>query len=204
MFTEGRARATSLIWLAFLMNLIVLYFFSSWLPSVLTSVGMTMAAAVKTTAYFQVGGTVGALTIGWLIDKFRPTLILAVAFAGAAVFIAIIGNAGASAWVAPAVFGAGFCIVGGQIGANAFVGGFYPTRIRSTGVGWALGIGRVGSVIGPMLAGWLLAIKWSPAAVFFMAMIPATLAGIAMLMVGRMGLQVKAENNPVVPAVVSN
>ncbi|MBK4736134.1 MFS transporter [Noviherbaspirillum pedocola] len=204
LFTEGRARATSLIWFAFLMNLIVLYFFSSWLPSVLTSVGMTMAQAVKTTAYFQVGGTVGALTIGWMSDKFRPTRILALAFAGAAVFIAIIGNAGASAWVAPAVFGAGFCIVGGQIGANAFVGGFYPTRIRSTGVGWALGIGRVGSVIGPMLAGWLLAMKWSPASVFFMAMIPALLAGISMLMVGQMKNSTNVQDNGALPAAASN
>jgi AAHS family 4-hydroxybenzoate transporter-like MFS transporter len=187
LFTEGRATATCFIWLAFLMNLIVLYFFTSWLPTVLNGVGLTIAEAVKATAYFQVGGTVGALAIGRLIDIYPPTRILALAFAGAAGSIALIANAGSSAFVVPAVFCAGLCIVGGQNGANAFAGGFYPTRVRSTGIGWALGIGRIGSVIGPMLAGLLLGMKWSPESVFFMAMIPAGLASLSMFLVGRCG-----------------
>lgn len=99
---------------------------------------------------------------------------------------AITGSAGANVGVVlPAVFFAGFCIVGGQAGANAFVGGFYPTRMRATGVGWALGIGRVGSVVGPVAAGWFLAWGWRPEAVFHSAVVPAALAGIAMAAVGR-------------------
>jgi len=185
LFKEGRAMATSLIWFSIAMNLIVLYFFTSWLPTVLVGAGLHASDAVRTTAWFQVGGTVGALVIGWLVDRIVPTLVLGGAFVCAALFIAITGLAGANVdIVLPAVFFAGFCIVGGQAGANAFVGGFYPTRMRATGVGWALGVGRVGSVVGPVVAGLFLAWGWQPEAVFHSAMVPAALAGITMAAVG--------------------
>ncbi|MDN8008977.1 MFS transporter [Burkholderia multivorans] len=186
LFMDGRAMATTLIWLSIMMNLIVLYFFASWLPTMLVSAGLPSSTAVRATAYFQVGGTVGALVIGWLVDHISPTRVLGGAFLCAAVSIAITASGGVNVGVVlPAVFFAGFCIVGGQLGANAFVGGFYPTRMRATGVGWALGVGRVGSVIGPVVAGCFLAWGWQPDAVFHSAVVPAALAGIAMVAVGQ-------------------
>ncbi|MFM0277756.1 MFS transporter [Paraburkholderia sediminicola] len=185
LFQEGRAAATSLIWLSIMMNLIVLYFFTSWLPTVLMGAGLRTADAVRTTAYFQVGGTIGALVIGYLVDRMAPTLVLGGAFVCAALFIGFTGSVGANVTlVLPAVFFAGFCIVGGQAGANAFVGGFYPTRMRATGLGWALGIGRIGSVIGPVVAGWFLSWGWQPSAIFYSAVVPAALAGFAMAAIG--------------------
>jgi AAHS family 4-hydroxybenzoate transporter-like MFS transporter len=185
LFLEGRAIATSLIWLSIMMNLVVLYFFTSWLPTVLVSAGLHAGDAVRTTAYFQVGGTIGALFIGYLVDRITPTLVLGAAFACSAVFIGFTAYVGANiALVLPAVFCAGFCIVGGQAGANAFVGGFYPTRMRATGVGWALGVGRIGSVVGPVVAGWFIAWGWQPASIFYSAVVPAALAGLAMAAIG--------------------
>jgi AAHS family 4-hydroxybenzoate transporter-like MFS transporter len=88
-------------------------------------------------------------------------------------------------FVSMAIFAAGFCIVGGQIAANALAAGFYPTAVRATGVGWALGIGRVGSILGPLVGGALLIAKWSTQAVFMAAAIAALCAALAAFSLGR-------------------
>ena len=83
------------------------------------------------------------------------------------------------------VFGAGVGIVGGQAAANALAATLYPTAVRSTGVGWALGIGRIGAILGPSLGGFLLAAHVSVRNVFLLAMIPAVIAALAALSIGR-------------------
>ena len=80
-----------------------------------------------------------------------------------------------------ATFLAGFGVVGAQIGMNALAAGLYPTAIRSTGVGWALGVGRIGSIIGPLAGGILLSLGWNAQSVVLVAAIPALLAGMAVI-----------------------
>src|ERR1700727_819790 len=111
----------------------------------------------------QVGGVVGTFALGSIIDRFSFRALALVYFI--AVFaVGAIGQLGHSAvFVTIAISVAGFCIVGGQIAANALAAGFYPTSIRSTGVGWALGIGRIGSIVGPLVGGILLTMQWSAA-----------------------------------------
>jgi len=89
-------------------------------------------------------------------------------------------------FVAMAIFAAGFCMVGGQIAANALAATFYPTSIRATGVGWALGIGRAGSIVGPLVGGALLSMKWSVAEVFMTAAGAALCAALAALSLSRL------------------
>ena len=94
-------------------------------------------------------------------------------FACAAVFVGMIGTVShALPWLLVAVFAGGFCIVGGQPAVNALAGQYYPTALRSTGIGWSLGIGRVGSVLGPLVGGQLIALQWSDAARFRAAAVP--------------------------------
>ena len=88
--------------------------------------------------------------------------------------------------VTVAIFASGFCIVGGQTAANALAAGAYPTAARATGVGWALGIGRVGSIVGPLIGGLLLSLHWSTEALFGVAAIPALGAAAAASMLSRM------------------
>ncbi len=108
------------------------------------------------------------------------------AFAMASVFIALIGLVGATMWMlAGIIFCAGFCVVGGQCAANAHAGSFYPTASRSTGVGWALGMGRVGSVIGPLLGGVLMSLNLPMSTLFYIATIPGLCAATAIFMMGR-------------------
>jgi AAHS family 4-hydroxybenzoate transporter-like MFS transporter len=88
--------AASLIWLSIVMNLVVLYFFTNWLPAVLIGSGLHTGDAVRTTAYFQVGGTIGARVVGYLADRITPTLVLGAAVACPAFFIRIVGSVGAN------------------------------------------------------------------------------------------------------------
>ncbi len=101
--------------------------------------------------------------------------------------VGAIGQLGHSAvLVTIAIFVAGFCIVGGQIAANALAAAFYPTSVRATGVGWALGIGRVGSIVGPLVGGALLSMKWSAGEVFMTAAAAALCAALAAFSLSRL------------------
>ena len=157
LFTEGRAPATILFWIMFFMNLLDIYFLAAWLPTVINNAGLSVELAVLTSTMLQVGGTIGVLVLSRFLDRRNPYFVLGATYFCAAIFIAAIGSGGASiALLIPAIFAAGFCVVGAQTGSNALVSIFYPTFIRSTGVGWALGIGRIGSIIGPVLGGFML------------------------------------------------
>ena len=124
--------------------------------------------------------------LGSIIDRFSFRALALVYFI--AVFaVGAIGHLGHSvALVTLAIFAAGFCVVGGQIAANGLTAGFYPTSVRATGVGWALGIGRVGSIVGPLVGGALLAAKWSTGEVFLAAATAAFCASLAALSLSRL------------------
>jgi AAHS family 4-hydroxybenzoate transporter-like MFS transporter len=134
----------------------------------------------------QVGGVVGVFVLGSIIDRFSFRALALVYFI--AIFaVGAIGQLGHSVvFVTAAIFVAGFCIVGGQTAANALAAGFYPTAVRATGVGWALGIGRVGSIVGPLVGGVLLTMKWSTAEVFVAAALAALCAALASFWLGRL------------------
>jgi AAHS family 4-hydroxybenzoate transporter-like MFS transporter len=186
LFREGRAPVTILLWVVFFMSLLDLYFLSNWLPTVLNDLGASVSEAVMIGSMLQVGGVVGTFALGSLIDRFSFRALALVYFA--AVFaVGAIGQLGHSAaLVTIAIFAAGFCIVGGQIAANALAAGFYPTSVKATGVGWALGVGRIGSIIGPLIGGVLLQQKWSAAAVFMAAAGAALCAAAAAFSLSRL------------------
>jgi MFS transporter, AAHS family, 4-hydroxybenzoate transporter len=188
LFREGRTVATLLLWVVFFMSLLDIYFLANWLPTVLNDLGASLSAAVVIGSMLQVGGVVGTFALGSVIDRFSFRALALVYFA--AVFaVGAIGQLGHSAvLVSIAIFAAGFCVVGGQIAANALAAGFYPTSVRATGVGWALGIGRLGSIIGPLVGGALLAQKWSAASVFMAAALAALCAAFAALALSRLAI----------------
>ena len=186
LFEGDLLRGTLLLWLAFFMSLLVVYLLSSWLPTLISSAGVSLREASLITAMFQVGGTVGAITIGLLMDKANPHHVLAIAYATAGIFIYLIGHAAALPWLmVPAVFGAGFCVSGSQVGANALSAAYYPTASRATGVSWANGVGRIGSVLGSMLGGVMLTLGWGLPTVFAIVAVPAVIAGLAIFVMGR-------------------
>src|ERR1700726_3465313 len=186
LFRDGRTLVTLLLWVVFFMSLLDLYFLSNWLPTVLNDLGASVSQAAMIGSMLQVGGVVGTFALGSIIDRFSFRALALVYFI--AVFaVGAIGQLGHSVvFVTMAIFAAGFCIVGGQIAANALAAGFYPTSVRATGVGWALGIGRVGSIVGPLIGGALLAAKLSTASVFAAAAVAALCAALAAFCLSRL------------------
>jgi MFS transporter, AAHS family, 4-hydroxybenzoate transporter len=186
LFTEGRAGLTFLVWVAFFANLMVMYFLFNWMPTLFKQEGLPIGTAIKSTAIMNLGGVVGAVVLGRLIDRVGAVRALSLAYAGAAMFLALIAAVDRSnaQLLMPAVFMAGFGIAGAQIGMNALTAEVYPTSIRSTGVGWALGVGRVGSIIGPIAGGGLLALEWSPSLIFSLTIVPMLVAALAVFSLG--------------------
>jgi MFS transporter, AAHS family, 4-hydroxybenzoate transporter len=179
LFKEGRTMTTLLIWVVFFMSLLDLYLLANWLPTVLNDLGASISMAAVIGAMLQIGGVVGTFTLGNLIDRFSFKA-LAVTYLFAAVAITAIGFSGQSIALATvAIFFAGFCIVGGQIASSALTATYYPTAIRSTGVGWGLGIGRAGSIIGPLIGGIMFSNHVNVELLFMTAAIPALCAGLA-------------------------
>ncbi|WP_247410546.1 MFS transporter [Bradyrhizobium sp. 150] len=185
LFTENRGATTLLLWTVFFTSLLDLYLLSNWLPTVLNDLGVSFSVAAAIGAMLQVGGVIGTFTLGQFIDRFSFRALALVYFC-AAFAVAMIGLTGHStSLVTIAIFAAGFCIVGGQIGSNALTATFYPTAIRSTGVGWALGVGRVGSIVGPLIGGFMLANQMTAQSLFAIAAVPPLVAAAAALLLAR-------------------
>jgi AAHS family 4-hydroxybenzoate transporter-like MFS transporter len=186
LFREGRTGMTVFLWLAVFMDLLVIYYMTSWLPVTIHGVGgITVEDAAIAAALFSAAGLFGTPVVGLLMDWFGPARMLALSFLLASACIAAIGSFASSHFeLKIIVFLAGFFSVGAHLGLSALAGELYPTFMRATGVGWALGIGRVGSLISPVLGGLLLAWQWQVTPIFLAVAAPAFLAALSVLAVG--------------------
>ncbi len=184
LFIGGYAVPTLLIWTAYLMNMVLLYSLSNWLPVVIHDGGLSVRTADLATMLYQLGGTGGAVLLALACDRLRAPGVLAAALVGVALCLFAMGGAGASpVTVVLLVAAVGFCMVGGQNVANAWVGLFYPVTARSTGLGWALGVGRIGSVLGPVLTGVLIGSGVPSQTLFRLCVIPALVSAAALFFV---------------------
>jgi AAHS family 4-hydroxybenzoate transporter-like MFS transporter len=185
LFRDGRAPKTMLLWLVFFINLLVLYFLATWLPSVLRQTGIPLERAIIATAALYLGGIIGSLVFAHRIDRVGPRLVLPAAYLGSALFTAAIGVTDSLPLIMLAIFAAGFCVIGAQISLNAVAADIYPTAIRSTGIGWAFGAGRVGSIVGPVIGGMMISSGIDTAWLFVVSAIPALIACAAVLLLVR-------------------
>lgn len=183
LFTEGRAVVTILLWVPYFMNLMVIYFVISWLPAMLRQAHMPISAGVTAITLFSLGGIVGSLIQGRTMLALGSRSVLLTEFCLAVLLIGSLALLPASfASIRTVAFLLGIVVQGAQAGLNALVAEFYPTPIRSTGVGWALGVGRIGSIIGPILGGLMLSFNWSLHQIFFAGTTPAVSAALAILL----------------------
>ncbi|BCQ28066.1 MFS transporter (plasmid) [Caballeronia sp. NK8] len=186
LFSQGYGLMTGALWVTYFMGLLVIYLLTGWLPTLMKDAGLTVSAAANITAMFQIGGTIGAIIVGWIMDRARPAPVISAAYLGGAVCVLGLAWIGAlSSSLAVLVFAAGFCMSGAQTGLNAFAPGRYPTVARATGVSWMLGMGRFGSIFGSAFGGALLGLGWEFGAILAMLAVPATLAALAILVAQR-------------------
>jgi AAHS family 4-hydroxybenzoate transporter-like MFS transporter len=181
LFREGRAAATLLFWVVNFMNLLNLYALASWLPTVVSGAGYSTQTAVLVGTILQVGGTIGTFGLAWMVARGGFVRVMSATFLIAAISIAAIGQPVLSLpMIFVVVFIAGWCVVGSQPGLNALSGAFYPTAVRSTGVGAGLGVGRIGAIVGPVIGGMFMAAQWSTRDMFLAAAVPAAISAVAM------------------------
>jgi MFS transporter, AAHS family, 4-hydroxybenzoate transporter len=180
LFSERRGPVTLLLGLLAFLTLIDLYVLNSWLPTLIHDMGLTLARASAASAAFQLGGILGAITLGWLGDRFGIYRVVPVVYVFGAALIAGIAAQPPAQWMPLTTFGAGFMLIGAQTCNNGIVSSLYPTAARATAIGVNLTIGRIGSILGPLLTGLLLAASFSAHTVLMLASLPALAAAAAM------------------------
>jgi AAHS family 4-hydroxybenzoate transporter-like MFS transporter len=168
--------------LTYFMGLMIFYLLTSWLPLLIRETGASIRQASLITALFPLGGGIGVLIIGWLMDRMNPHKVVAVGYLLTALFVCAIGYVYTDPiLMAVTVFIAGTCMNGAQSSMPALAAGFYPTQGRATGVAWMLGLGRFGGILGAMSGGVLMQMQLSFSTIFTLLAIPALVAALALI-----------------------
>ncbi|PTT93184.1 MFS transporter [Pelomonas sp. HMWF004] len=183
LFQEGRGFSTLMFWVAFFMCLFMVYALSSWLTKLMAGAGYGLGSALTFVLVLNVGAVIGAVSGGWLADRFHIKAVLPAMFALAAVSITLLGFKMPIEAMYVVVGLAGASTIGTQIVANAYAGQFYPLAIRGAGLGWALGIGRSGAILAPIVIGVLVSMSLPLQQNFIAMAIPAVIGMVAVLMI---------------------
>ena len=194
LFAEGYALRTILFWIMFFASLLSLYLIGFWLPTVLHLEGLSPADSVFAASLYSAGGALSVLALGPLVTRLGLERVLTTCLACGIVVIAAVALGQLPYLVLLAmVFIMGVCVVGGQLGANGLSSAKYPARMRTTGVGWALGIGRLGGIFGPGLGGFLLGQGWQAPHILLCACITAAVAALCVVLMQLPAAQVEGE-----------
>lgn len=184
LFQDGRAAITLVLWVVFFTSLIAVYFFNSWLPTLLTGRGLSGKEIVVIATSLQFGGIVGTFIAASIVVRLPPFLIAGGAYVAAAAAMLVLGNGGSgTVFLTSAVLAVGIFLIGAQSVLNVSCAVVYPPSMRGTGVGWGFGVGRAGSVLSPAIAGVLVAMHWGPRQLFAIAAVPTLAAGLGAFVV---------------------
>ncbi|MHC6226025.1 MFS transporter [Pseudomonas sp. X10] len=178
---------TLMLWTGYFLSLFLVYLFSSWLPTLVKEGGgYSIADAAIVTSMFQVGGPVGALTVGWAMDRWSRYKVIMLTFLVAGVVIFAIGHATHEfVLLCMVAWAVGFCLNGSSVGMNALAAYCYPTEARATGVSWMSGVGRFGAILSAFAGAQMMSLGWSFEQIFAVLVIPAGLAALAVHAQGR-------------------
>lgn len=183
LFQQGRLFSTLMFWVAFFMCLLMVYALGSWLPKLMIQAGYSLGASMLFLFALNIGGMVGAIGGGALADRFHLKPVLSIMFTVGALALILLGFNSPQAVLYTLIAVAGAATIGSQILLYTFVAQFYPTAVRSTGMGWASGIGRIGAIVGPILTGALLTLQLPHQMNFLVIAIPGIIAALAVFMV---------------------
>lgn len=179
LLAPGQRKVTLVLWLIFFLCFSSLYFFMSWLPALMEQTGYGVAAGRRAFFLFNLGGFIGVLFLGIAATQQKLTDVISLLLLGAAVTMAVFALVplalGVRQWM---IFLIGVLLQGGFTGMYGAAAKAYPTRIRSTGIGWSIGLGRFGAVIGPLAAGYLIGSGFGLTANFLIFAIPVALGGV--------------------------
>lgn len=177
---------TILLWSIFFISLFATYSLISWLPTLLTTAGWARPDAMRATGFLALGSIAGGLLLARAADKGHAVPALACAYVLAATAFACIATAPSSkaAWIALIVaVGAGS--IGSQLALGSLASTFYPAAIRATGVGWSSGIGRFGSIFGPLALAGLMSLHIPPAHIIGFLAVPMAICALLVCLLKR-------------------
>ena len=184
LFREGRARPTLLLWAGVFFGFFTLYFVISWIPKIAVDAGLPLEKGIYAGTAYNLGSFVGSIFLGWISARFGLQRMIFTFFVLAAVTLVVLGNVSMSVtFILTTAFVLGITLNGGFNGFWPTSARLYPTHIRATGVGWAVGAGRAGAVMGPLVGGYLLQSNAGLAATFWVFAIPVVLAGTVTLFI---------------------
>ncbi len=174
--------ATLLMWCAFFMVMLSFYFVLSWTPTLLADAGLSVEQGISGAVLINIGGIVGGTSLGFLTAKFSAHKLAGLYMMCCAVFMTMFGLIDVSLIIMLIIgFIIGFCVFGSMIGLYSIAPDIYPASIRNTGMGWAIGIGRLGAIVGPSAAGFLLSRGWSGTDCFIAFSAPLLISMVAIL-----------------------
>ncbi len=207
LFQQGRTFSTIMFWVAFFMCLLMVYALGSWLPKLMIQAGYSLGASMLFLFALNIGGMVGAIGGGVLADKFHLKPVLSIMFTVGAIALLLLGFNSPQFVLYTLIAVAGAATIGSQILLYTFVAQFYPAAVRSTGMGWASGIGRIGAIVGPVLTGALLTLELPHQMNFLAIAIPGAIAALAVFMVNlqaSVDASKKSETAAINPQVIKN
>lgn len=180
LFQPSRASSTAWLWTAFFMSFLSLYFLLSWVPKLVVNAGLALDQAIYAGALFNFGAVFGITLLGYFSERFGLRRLIVLFFLATVVLMLIFGRLEAPlSFMLLETFLLGFFMQGGFVGLYAVAARLYPMELRTTGVGWAIGAGRTGAIIGPYIGGLTIAMGWSITANFTIFALPCLLAAVA-------------------------
>ena len=182
LFREGRARSSILLWSAVALGYFDLYFVISWIPKLASQAGLPLAQAIYAGATYNLGAFIGTAAVGWIAIRHPLNRVMACYFGAATLAMLIFGGVAMPVWLTLVVAGVvGITVQGGFNGFWALAARVYPAHMRSTGVGWALGLGRGGAVLGPVVGGLMVGAHFSLRVIFAAFAVPLVIAAFMTL-----------------------
>lgn len=186
LFSAPYRLRTTLLWSIFFISLFATYSLISWLPTLLTTAGWARPDAMRATGFLALGSIAGGLLLARAADKGHAVPALASAYVLAAIAFASIATAPTSkaAWIA-AIIAVGAGSIGSQLALGSLASTFYPATIRATGVGWSSGIGRVGSIFGPLALAGMMSLQFQPAHIIGFLAVPMAICAVLVCLLKR-------------------
>ena len=197
LFTEKRGFLTVMIWLTYFMSLLMIYGLNTWFPKFMTEAGFPLGSSLSFLLALNVGATVGAILMGWLADRWGVGRALILFFVIATISITSLGFATNMVLLYVMVAIAGAATVGTQNFTHSYTSQFYPITMRSTALGWALAVGRIGGILGPTIGGILLASNLTLQFNFMIFAIPGLIAALAVFLANQQGRKVITYNQEI-------
>ena len=187
LFGQGQTGITLLAWIVMLGNQFMVFTLAVWMPTLFTQAGLTETIALYILAIYNIGGVAGGWAFAVFADKYDPARVLMYTYPAAAVATILLA---VSLTNTPVLVGiaimTGFFIVGSSFCLGPYVASLYPTRARSTGIGWALSVGRIGAIVSPLVLGWAISRGFETSHIIMATCMPAILCGVVVIWLRRL------------------